>query len=124
MCSLIAHVFNFLVTVRSALGNGLYLADLTIKISNIFVRSPEHLASIDFEVQLKSDFIAVSQAEWSLRKYEFPYGPLRFTSPLIFLITEIFGTVVATFLVCFPTQCCIFRHHGLKVPRLLTDTSS
>jgi hypothetical protein len=83
----------FLVTIRSALGSGLYLADPTIKISDIFLRSPEHLASINFEVQLKSIFIAVSQVEWSLQKYEFPYGPLRFTPPLIFLVTGIFGTV-------------------------------
>jgi len=120
MCSLITHVVNFLVTIRSALGSGLHLADATIKISsNMFLRSPEHLASIDFEVQLKSIFVAVSQAERSLQKFEFPYGPLRFTPPLIFLITETFGTVVvATFLVGFPSQCYIFRCHGLKVPGL------
>jgi len=118
-CSLIARIVNFLVTISSALGSGHYLADPTIKMSNIFLCSPELLATIDFEVQLKSIFIAVSQVGRSLRKYGFPYSPLRFTPPLIFPITEIFGTIVATFLVGYPTHCCIFRLHVLKLPKII-----
>jgi len=69
---LIANVINFLVTIRSALRSGRYLADPRIKITHTLLCSPEHLATIDFEVRLKSIFVAVSQLEQSLRKYVFP----------------------------------------------------
>jgi hypothetical protein len=69
--SLISQVVNFLVTKNSALGSGHYLADPTIIMSKIFLCCPEHLAIIDFEMQLKSIFIAVSQVERSLRSMDF-----------------------------------------------------
>jgi hypothetical protein len=50
--SLITQVFNFFVTISSALGSGHYLVDPTVKMSNIFLCSPERLATINFEVQL------------------------------------------------------------------------
>jgi len=104
-CSLIAHVINSFVTIRSAVGSGHYLADPRIKMSHVFLCSRKHSATVDFEVQLRPIFIAVSRVERSLRKYIFPYGPSRFTPLLIVLITELFfGTIVATFLVGFATR--------------------
>jgi len=55
-CSVITQALNFLVTLSSALGSGHYLADPTVKMSNIFLYSPEHLATIDFLSAVKINF--------------------------------------------------------------------